>query len=286
MTTPTDRRRKLRALLASSSVFPALGCSDPVSARLAEHMGFQAIHASGSAAHRTRGYSDAGILDMTEMVSHLRYLCDAVQIPVIGDADTGFGNVVNVVRTVREYERAGAAAVHIEDQVTPKRPVYQGGSGEFVTRREMVDKIRAAVDARTDSELVIVARCDVKDAAERRERLLECLDNGADVGWISGRDADALRTLRRAFQKPSMGVLPGGMSLTEYASAGGNCALIVGAMQVAALASQMQLLEALRTTGDPRTYLETLPTYRDASSFYSGQGNAELKAIEERFGGA
>src|SRR5207248_10166761 len=136
--------------LLRGPVFPAFGCATPVEARLVQELGLPAIHASGSAAHRSRGLADAGILDMTEMVNHLRYLCDAVDIPVIGDADTGFGNVVNVVRTVREYERVGVAAIHIEDQVTPKRPAYQGHAAEFVSRQEMVDKIRAACDARTD----------------------------------------------------------------------------------------------------------------------------------------
>src|SRR5579862_5057178 len=146
MVTPTEKRRKLRALLAGPDIIPALGCADPLSARLVQHMGLPAVHASGSAAHRSRGMADAGLLDMTEMVNHLRYLCDSVDIPVIGDADTGFGNVVNVVRTVREYERAGAAAMHIEDQLTPKRPMHSGFEGAFIGRQEMVDKIRAAVD--------------------------------------------------------------------------------------------------------------------------------------------
>src|SRR5438445_7323127 len=147
MTSPTERRRRLRQLIQGPEVFPAIGCHDVMSCRLVEHVGLPTIHASGSAAHRSRGMADAGLLDMTEMVNHLRYLCDGVDLPVIGDADTGFGNVVNVVRTVREYERAGAAAMHIEDQLTPKRPAYQGYESGFISRQEMVDKIRAAVDA-------------------------------------------------------------------------------------------------------------------------------------------
>jgi 2-methylisocitrate lyase-like PEP mutase family enzyme len=179
MISPTEKRRRLRELLAGPEIFPAIGCADPVSARLVQHAGLPAIHASGSAAHRSRGYADAGLLDMTEMVNHLRYLCDAVDLPVIGDADTGFGNVVNVVRTVREYERAGAAGMHIEDQLTPKRPMHSGFEGAFISRQEMVDKIRAAVDARTDEGLVIIARCDVTDPQERADRAAACLEAGA-----------------------------------------------------------------------------------------------------------
>src|SRR5581483_6276902 len=119
-----------------------------------------------------------------------------------------------VVRTVREYERAGAAAIHIEDQLTPKRPAYQGFDAGFVTRKEMVDKIRAALDARTDDQLAIVARCDVSDENERTERLIACLEAGADIAWFSGRDAGALQKLHAALPPNTkcMGVLQRNMT--------------------------------------------------------------------------
>ena len=287
MISPTEKRRRLRQLLAGPDIFPAIACSDPVSARLVQHVGLPAVHASGSAAHRSRGMADAGLLDMTEMVNHLRYLCDAVDIPVIGDADTGFGNVVNVVRTVREYERAGAAAIHIEDQLTPKRPAYQGFDAGFISRQEMVDKIRAALDARTDEQLIIIARCDVSDDQERVERVAACLAAGADVGWLSARGPENIRAFRQGMHsdKPALGVLPAGRSLRQYQEVGANCALIVGSMQVAALAAQLQLLEALKATGHPRSYLDTALGAADMAKFYGNQGNAELADIEKRFGG-
>ncbi|HLY68045.1 MAG TPA: isocitrate lyase/PEP mutase family protein [Chloroflexota bacterium] len=287
MVTPTEKRRKLRALLAGPDIIPALGCADPLSARLVQHMGLPAVHASGSAAHRSRGMADAGLLDMTEMVNHLRYLCDSVDIPVIGDADTGFGNVVNVVRTVREYERAGAAAMHIEDQLTPKRPAYQGYDAGFISRQEMVDKIRAAVDARTDEHLIIIARCDVSDVQERTERLQACLEAGADVGWLTGHGPEGIQAFRKALpkDKPFLGVLPGGMSLRQYQEVGANCALIVGSLQIVALTAQRQLLETIKSTGNPRDYLQGLAELEAMTRFYSQQGNAELQDIEKRFGG-
>jgi 2-methylisocitrate lyase-like PEP mutase family enzyme len=287
MTSPHEKRRRLRQLLAGPDIVAAVACSDPVSARLVQHVGLPAIHASGSAAHRSRGLADAGLLDMTEMVNHLRYLCDSVDIPVIGDADTGFGNVVNVVRTVREYERAGAAAIHIEDQLTPKRPAYQGFEAGFISRQEMVDKIRAALDARIDDQLVIIARCDVSDDQERVDRVVACLEAGADMGWLSARGPDAIRAFRQAMpkDKPAVGVLPAGMALQQYQELGANCALIVGLMQVAALAAQLQLLEALKTTGSPRSYLGTAPGAEDMAKFYGDQGNDHLSDIEKRFGG-
>jgi 2-methylisocitrate lyase-like PEP mutase family enzyme len=285
--TPTEKRRRLRALFAGPEIFPAIACGDAVTARLVQRVGLPAIHGSGSTAHRSRGMADAGLLDLTEFLNHLRYICDAVDIPVIADADTGFGNVVNVHRTVREYERIGVAAIHIEDQLTPKRPMHSGFEGAFITRQEMVDKMRAAADARTDEQLIIIARCDVTDPRERAERLAACLEAGADVGWLAGRDAEAMRSLKAAMKgKPAVGVLPAGMTLSQYQEAGANCALIVGSLQVAGLAAQLQMLEALTATGTPRTYLDTAPGAEEMAAFYNGQGTAEVRDIETRFGGA
>lgn len=286
--TPTEKRRKLRALLAGPEIVPAVGCADPLTARLVQRAGLPAIHASGSAAHRVRGFADAGLLDMTEMVNHLRYICDSVDLPVIGDADTGFGNVVNVVRTVREYERAGAAAMHIEDQLTPKRPMHSGFEGAFISRQEMVDKIRAALDARTDDQMMIIARCDVTDTQERSERLAACLEAGADVGWLGGRGPDEIKAARSAIppNKAAMGVLPAGMSLSQYQEVGANCALIVGSLQIAGLTAQLQLLEAIKATGNPRTYLDGAPGVEDMSKFFGQQGTAEVSDIEKKYGGS
>jgi 2-methylisocitrate lyase-like PEP mutase family enzyme len=287
MISPSEKRRSFRQLLAGPEIFPAVGCSDVMSCRLVQHVGLPAIHASGSAAHRSRGMADAGLLDMTEMVNHLRYLCDGVDLPVIGDADTGFGNVVNVQRTVREYERAGAAAMHIEDQLTPKRPMHSGFEGAFISRQEMVDKIRAAADARTDENFVIIARCDVTDAQERAERAAACVEDGADMAWLNGRSVEACQAFTSALPKgtPCVGVLPAGMTLTDFQALGARCALVVGSMQVAQLAAQLQLLEALKATGNPRTYIDTAPGAKDMAPFFNEQGTAEVRDIETRFGG-
>jgi 2-methylisocitrate lyase-like PEP mutase family enzyme len=287
MTSPHDKRRTLRQLFAGPTIFPAVACGDVVTARLVEQVGLPAIHGSGSTAHRLRGMADAGILDMTEFVNHLRYLCDGVNIPVIADADTGFGNVVNVQRTMREYDRIGVAAIHIEDQLTPKRPMHSGFEGAFISRQEMVDKMRAAADARIDDQLVIIARCDVTDPQERADRVAECLENGADVGWLQGKDAEAMQTLKAAMKgKPSVGVLPAGMTLSQYHEAGANCGLVVGSLQVAGLAAQLQLLEALKATGTARSYLKDAPGAEEMGKFYNGQGTAEVRDVETRFGGA
>jgi 2-methylisocitrate lyase-like PEP mutase family enzyme len=284
--TASEKRKRFRTLLAAPEIVAAPGCADALSALLAEKMGFQAIHASGSAAHRTRGYADAGLLDMTEMVDSLRHICDAVDVPVIGDADTGFGNVVNVHRTVKEYERAGAAAMHIEDQLTPKRPVHSGFEGAFITRQEMVDKIRSACDARTDEGLAIIARCDVPEP-ERTERLLACLEAGADVAWLGG--GGTVEAIRSACDKlppkPRLGVLPGPLTLQQYQEAGASCALIVGSPQIAMLAGLKGVLQSILDHGTAKPYLDSFPDGAEMAQFFNQMGTGHVKDLETRFGG-
>ncbi len=286
MATNQEKRRRLKELLASEEIVTAPGCSDPLTARLAELADMPAIHASGSVAHRTSGFSDAGILTLGEMVERITALNDRVALPIIADADTGFGGVVNVVRTVKDYERAGAAAMHIEDQLTPKRPTHMGYSGSFISRAEMVDKIRAAVDTREDDNLVIIARCDVDDWDEKLDRVAACVEAGADGAWLSGRGAEKLGQLAAAGAgRPMFGVLPRDMSLTEYGEAGASCAVIPGALQIAALCAQRALLDELKQTGNTVDFLDRQPHIEEMRPFYNQQGAEELSDIETRYGG-
>lgn len=285
MATIKENRQHLKALLAAPEIVVAPGCADVVTARLVERLKLPAIHASGSVAHRTSGYADAGILTMTEMIDRITALADGVDLPIIADADTGFGGAVNVVRTVREYERAGAAAIHIEDQLTPKRPTHLGYSGSFITRQEMVDKIRAAVDTRDDENLLIIARCDVDDWGEKLERVAACVEAGADGAWLSTRTAETIQELSQAAGRPTFGVLPQGMTLRQYQEAGASCTVIPGALQIAALCAQKSLLEELVRTGTAGDYLGTLPHVDEMRQFYNQQGNDELQRIEGEYGG-
>lgn len=285
MASVKEHRRHLKSLLAGSEIVVAPGCGDVVTARLVQLAGLQAIHASGSVAHRTSGYADAGILTMTEMTDRIAALADRVDLPIIADADTGFGGAVNVVRTVREYERAGAAAIHIEDQLTPKRPTHMGFSGSFITRAEMVDKIRAALDTRDDGNMLIIARCDVDDWDEKLERVVACVEAGADGAWLSARGVEQIKMLSQTAGKPTFGVLPQGMTMRQYQDAGASCAVIPGALQIAALSVQLSLLEELKRTGSMEDYLGKLPSVKEMRQFYSQQGNDELKHIEQEYSG-
>ncbi|MBT5048858.1 MAG: isocitrate lyase/PEP mutase family protein [Rhodospirillaceae bacterium] len=285
MASVKEHRQRLKDLLAAPEIVVAPGCGDVVTARLVALAQLPAIHASGSVAHRTSGYADAGVLTMTEMVDRISALADGVDLPIIADADTGFGGPVNVVRTVREYERAGAAAIHIEDQLTPKRPTHMGYSGSFVTRGEMVDKIRAALDTRDDGNLLIIARCDVDDWDEKLERVAACVEAGADGAWLSARGAEQIQALSETAGKPTFGVLPQGMTLREYQDAGASCAVIPGALQISALCAQLSLLEELKQTGTAAGYMDTLPHVEEMRKFYGQQGNDELQRIEKEYSG-
>ena len=285
MATDREKRLRLKAALGASEIVLAPGCGDVVTARLVESCGVAAIHASGSVAHRTSGYADAGFLTLTEMTDSIRALNEGIGIPVIADADTGFGGAANVIRTVKEYERAGAAAIHIEDQLTPKRPTHLGYGGNFITRAEMVDKIRAAVDTRQDENLLIISRCDIDDWDEKLERRAACRDAGADCGWIASREADKIEELTKAVGTPCIGVLPPGMTLQQYSQAGAACALIPAALQIAALCAQKAVLEALTGTGSFAACLDGMPHVDEMRPFYLQQGNAELQRIEAEYSG-
>jgi 2-methylisocitrate lyase-like PEP mutase family enzyme len=178
--------RRLRELLAQDGMIRAPGVYDGITAKLAEQAGFPALYMTGAGTSMARGLPDFGLLTLTEMAANASMIARAVQVPVIADADTGYGNELNVTRTVREYERGGVAGLHIEDQVAPKRCGHLDGK-ELVSREEFVAKIRAALAARSDADFVVIARTDARgvmglDEAVARANL--ALDAGADVAFV------------------------------------------------------------------------------------------------------
>jgi 2-methylisocitrate lyase-like PEP mutase family enzyme len=157
-------------------------------ARLAAQTGFDAVYMTGFGTAAARGFPDLGLMTMTEMVENVRAITHAVEIPVICDADTGYGNPLNVARTVREYEEAGAAAMHIEDQVFPKKCGFLAGK-QVIAMADMIPKVRAACDARRDPDFVIIARTDALavngwDDVERRARAYRAA--GAELIFVDG----------------------------------------------------------------------------------------------------
>lgn len=181
-------RAQLRELIARDRAVVAPFVYDGLTARLAQAAGFEAVYMTGFGTAASRGYPDLGLLTMSEMVSNVRTIVQALDLPVICDADTGYGNPINVWRTVREYEDAGAAALHIEDQVWPKRCGFMAGK-QVVPMETMLPKVRAAVEARRDPALVIIARTDALAPlgwveVERRARAYR--EAGADLIFVDG----------------------------------------------------------------------------------------------------
>ena len=170
----TRTTTRLRELLARDGLLIAGGVYDGLGAKVVEEAGCEAVYVSGFCVEASYGYPDTGLLTMSECADRAAVVAAATELPVICDADTGFGNAVNVVRTVREFERAGAAAIHLEDQVSPKRCGAMDGK-LLIGRDEMLGKLRAALDARVDEDFLIIGRT---DAINLPGGLSETLDRG------------------------------------------------------------------------------------------------------------
>jgi len=188
--------QQLRQVLNGPGMVVAPFVFDAFQARIAQAAGFQAAYMTGFGTAAARGFPDVGLLTMAEMVENVRYIAGAVETPLICDADTGYGNPVNVYRTVRDYEAAGAAALHIEDQVWPKRCGFLAGK-QVIPLEEMVPKVKAACDARRDAAFVIIARTDAlavngwEDVAQRARAYRAA---GADLIFVDGiRTLDDMR---------------------------------------------------------------------------------------------
>jgi 2-methylisocitrate lyase-like PEP mutase family enzyme len=186
-------RQVLKQLIKGEKLLVAPGCFDGLSARLVEEAGFEAAYLSGGAVARSMGIPDIGLVTMSEVIERAAQVVSALKIPVIADADTGYGNALNLVRTVREYERTGVAAIHIEDQITPKRCGHLDGK-EVIPLAEMEKKLAAALSSRTDANFCIIARTDARgvhglDDAIRRARAFARL--GVDAVFIEAPQSEA-----------------------------------------------------------------------------------------------
>ena len=200
------RGAQLRKLLARQEILVAPGAYDGLSARLVESAGFEAVYVTGyGLSASVLGKPDTGLLSLTEMASRVSAIAETVSVPVIADGDTGYGNAVNVARTVREYEKAGAACIQLEDQVAPKKCGHMLGR-EVIPAAEMAGKIRAACDARRDDDFLIMARTDARtthgiDEAIERGALYE--EAGADILFIeSPESVEEMRRITSSFGVP------------------------------------------------------------------------------------
>lgn len=214
----------LRRLLEGSELTVCPGVHDPLTAAVAGEIGFDALYVTGyGTSLTTTGYPDAGLATLSETVENAMRVQERVSVPVITDADTGYGNATNVIRTVREYVRAGVGAIHLEDQTTPKRCGHVKGK-RVIDREEAVGKVRAAVDARDerDGDLLLIARTDARGAVdgsltEAIERANAYYEAGADVAFVEGpTDEVEVERVGREVDAPLLYNCPGANGTSPY----------------------------------------------------------------------
>jgi len=283
---PTTR---LRELMARPGAVMAPGVADALNARLVCQQGFEAIYMTGAGTAATRlGMPDVGLLTMTEMIDNAARIADSSGLPLIADADNGYGGVLNVRRTIQGFERAGVAAVHLEDQVFPKRCGHLAGK-QLVPADEMVAKIRAAVDARTDPDFVIIARTDAI-AAESFEAAIERAgryrDAGADVLFVEAPSQQQLPLIQPRLSFPLLynmaasGKTPF-LGREEIEGLGFKIIIYPNWIVLAAIRAAQQVLTTLRETGSIASLVPQVASFRE---FFDLMGMKDVQELEARYG--
>jgi 2-methylisocitrate lyase-like PEP mutase family enzyme len=281
----------MRQLIARPVCTVAPGVADALAARLVAREGFDAVYMTGFGTSLTRlGMPDVGLLTASEMVDNAGRIVDASGLPVIADADTGYGNPINTRRTIRDYEKAGVAGVHIEDQVWPKRCGHLAGK-RVIPAAEMVAKIKAACDARHDPEFLVIARCDaiavegLGAALERGERYREA---GADMLFIEapvGR-AEVERVARHfagvplLYNMAASGKTPD-LPADELGRLGFRLAIYPNWIILAAIPAMQNLLKELKRSGSIAHLRDKVATFRE---FTDIAGLPEVQQLEARYG--
>lgn len=246
----------LRRLLAAPGMLVVPGAYDAIGVRLIEQAGFTAAYMTGAGTSLARGFPDFGLLTLTEMVENAAAMVRSASVPLIADADTGFGNELNVTRCIREYEGRGVAGIHLEDQVMPKRCGHLEGK-EVISRREFIAKIRAAVAARISPDFVLIARTDARAAVGFDEavwRANAALDAGADIAFV-----EAPQTMEEVAAVPELvrgpcllNVVPGGLTpisdLRDAERMGYKLAILPGLLLAAQIQAGDQALNALKSS--------------------------------------
>ncbi len=284
---PTTR---LRELLCRPRLLVAPGAWDALSARIVEEAGFEAVYVTGSGVSVGHlGLPDIGLATMTEMVEQVRRIAAAVAIPVIADADTGYGNALNVRRTVREYEAAGAAGLHLEDQEFPKRCGHLEGK-RVIPAETMVTRVRAACEARRDPDLVIIARTDARavlglDEALRRAEAYRAA--GADALFVEAPIGEGeVEAVARALAGAPLLINLGGAGKTpmlparHLQSLGYRIAIYPGDLQKAAIHAMREVARALGRDGSTTALADRMVSFADRFELV---GLTRFRALEARY---
>jgi len=278
---------RLRQHLNSGDMLVAPGVYDGITARLAEQAKFTALYMTGAGTAASYGLPDYGLLTMTEMVANAARIVACTTLPVIADADTGFGNELNVTRAVRAYEQAGVAGIHIEDQVSPKRCGHLDGK-ELVPAAEFVAKIRAALAARRNPDFVIIARTDansVSGLGDAIARANAALAAGADLAFVEApRNLDEIAAIPRRVNGPCLfNIVRGGktpdISLHDVREMGYRLAILPSLLLASVMRVCEQELAALAATGMPPLAASAL----SAKERFQRMGSDDWDALRTRF---
>ena len=277
----------LRGLLRGKTMVIAPGAYDGLTAKLVAQAGFPAVYMTGAGTSVSHGYPDFGLLTMSEMVENAARIVRSVEVPVIADADTGYGNELNAFRTVQEYERRGVAGIHIEDQVSPKKCGHLDDK-EIVPREDYIAKIRAAVAARRDTDFMIIARTDARAVAGLDEAVMRAnaaLAAGADMAFVEApQTMDELAAVPKLVAGPCLlNVVRGGktpeIDLRRAQDMGYRLAIVPGLLLKAVIGACDEALAALKAHHVhpvPRTDM----TVREA---FNRVGALEWDALRTRF---
>ena len=283
----------LRKLIAGRETVVAPGAYDALTARIMEQAGFPAVYMTGFGTSASLlGRPDVGLLTMSQMVDNARRMAQAVDVPLIADADTGYGNPLNVIRTVQEYELAGVSAIHIEDQVTPKKCGHMEGK-QVIAASEMVEKIHAAIEARNSPDFLIIARTDARaveglDSALRRARMYR--EAGADVLFVEAPQSEQevaqiasdLADSPLLFNFAEGGKTPP-VPLARLRELGYRMVIFpIGAL-LAATTAVRKLAAELQTHGTPAALLPELISFKEFNQMI---GLSEIQELERRFSAA
>lgn len=267
----SQKRKRLRELLEGENIIVAPGAYDAVSAAAIARAGFSVVHATGAGISCSLGYPDIGLLGMKEVADHIQRMVEITSVPLIADVDTGYGNQLNAIRTIQEFERIGVAGLHIEDQVFPKKCGLLSGR-EVVPVNEIIAKLKAALDARSDRNMVIIARTDARDALgleaviERGQAFHEI---GADMVFVYGaRSPEELQRIADEVPGPLMTHVSRGASFSEITHSDLSrlgYKLVIHALSPLEVAMQAvsEYLKALHLEGAENSYEEKMMTYQD-----------------------
>ena len=285
----TTRGHRLRQALTEHRALLAPGAGNALTERIIEELGYETIYLTGAGLANTGlGVPDIGLVTLSELAAATAAIADVTSLPLIVDADTGFGNALNVVRAVRMLERAGASALQLEDQVFPKRCGHFAGK-EVIPAAEMVQKIKAAVDARRSADLLLIARTDARAiegfeaAVERAARYAEA---GADATFVEApTSSEELRSIPRRLPMPQVAnMVIGGktplLSQRELAAMGFSLVIYAGAALQAAALAMREVLAALKNDGGIDRVADRLLSFTERQTLV---GKAAWDVLEARY---